>query len=187
NGVDVRGIARAFVANTAADQITQGASTITQQFVRLSLTYFSEDLQDVVDATEETTGRKLREARYAIALEQRLSKEEILNGYLNLAYFGEGWYGIFAASQGYFNKRPSELELHEAAFLAGLVQAPSRYSPSEGGLQAAVERRNWVLDQMVEIGAVTAEEAAQAKQVALDIEPQRLPNMCIGVSTNDWG
>lgn len=99
NGVDVRGIARAFVANTAADEITQGASTITQQFVRLSLTYFSDDLEDVVAATEDTTGRKLREARYAIAVEHRLTKDEILNRYLNLAYFGEGAYGIFAASQ----------------------------------------------------------------------------------------
>lgn len=187
NGVDVRGIARAFVANTAADQITQGASTITQQFVRLSLTYFSDDLQDVVDATEETPRRKLREARYAIGLEQQLSKDEILNGYLNLAYFGEGAYGIFAASQVYFNKRPSDLELHEAAFLAGLVQAPSQYSPSEGGLAAAVERRNWVLDQMVETEAITAEEAAEAKQVALDIQPIRQPNMCVGVATNHWG
>ena len=130
NGVDIQGIARAFVANTAADQITQGASTITQQFVRLSLTYFSDDLQDVVNATEETTGRKLREARYAIAVEQQLSKDEILNRYLNLAFFGEGAYGVFAASQVYFNKPPSELELHEAAYLAGLVQAPSQYTPT---------------------------------------------------------
>jgi membrane peptidoglycan carboxypeptidase len=187
NGVDVRGIARAFVANTAADQVTQGASTITQQFVRLSLTYFSDDLQEVVDATEETTSRKLREARYAIGIEQRLSKEQILNGYLNLAYFGEGAYGIFAASQVYFNKRPAELELAEAAFLAGLVRAPSQYSPSEGGLAAATERRDWVLDQMVDNQVITAAEAAEAKQAELDIEPVRQPNMCVGVTTNHWG
>ncbi|WP_239676692.1 transglycosylase domain-containing protein [Natronosporangium hydrolyticum] len=187
NGVDVRGIARAFVANTAADQVTQGASTVTQQFVRLSLTYFSEDLQDVVDATEETNGRKLREARYAIAVEQQLTKEEILNGYLNLAYFGEGAYGIFAASQVYFDKRPAELEIDEAAFLAGLVQAPSQFSPSEGGLAAATERRNWVLDQMVDTGAITRAEAAEGKRVELDLEPERQPNMCVGVAINHWG
>lgn len=188
NGVDIQGIARAFVANTAADQITQGASTITQQFVRLSLTYFSDDLQDVVDATEETPGRKLREARYALAVEQQLSKDEILNRYLNLAFFGEGAYGVFAASQVYFNKHPSELELHEAAYLAGLVQAPSEFSPvSDAGRQAGTQRRNWVLDQMVVTGAVTAEEAEEAKQIELDIEPRRQPNMCVGVSTNHWG
>jgi membrane peptidoglycan carboxypeptidase len=188
NGVDVRGIARAFVANTTADQVTQGASTITQQFVRLSLTYFSEDLQDVVEATEDTTGRKLREARYAIAVEQQLSKDEILSRYLNLAYFGEGAYGIFAASNVYLQKRPSELEIHEAAFLAGLVQSPSQYSPtSDEGRAAATERRNWVLDQMAETGAITPEQAAEAKAVELEVEPRRPGNMCVGVRENNWG
>jgi membrane peptidoglycan carboxypeptidase len=188
NGVDVRGIARAFVANTAADQITQGASTITQQFVRLSLTYFSDDLQDVVDATEDTTGRKLREARYAIAVEQRLTKDEILNRYLNLAYFGEGAYGIFAASQVYYGKRPADLELPEAAFLAGLVQSPSAYSPAtEEGRRIAQERRDWVLDQMVDTGTINQAQAVAAKAVELDVEPKRQPNMCVGVATNHWG
>jgi len=188
NGVDVRGIARAFVANTAADQITQGASTITQQFVRLSLTYFSDDLSDVVAATEDTTGRKLREARYAIAVEHELTKDEILNRYLNLAYFGEGAYGIFAASQVYFRKRPADLELPEAAFLAGLVQSPSTYSPStEEGRRAAQERRDWVLDQMVDTGVINAPQSAEAKAIELDVQPRRQPNMCVGVATNHWG
>jgi membrane peptidoglycan carboxypeptidase len=188
NGVDIRGIARAFVANTAADQVTQGASTVTQQFVRLSLTYFSDDLNDVVAATEETTGRKLREARYAMAVEQQMTKDEILNRYLNLAYFGEGAYGIFAASQVYFGKRPADLELREAAFLAGLVRSPSQFTPTtEEGAAAALERRNWVLDQMVETQAITAAQAAEAKATELDAEPERQPNMCVGVSTNHWG
>jgi membrane peptidoglycan carboxypeptidase len=188
NGVDVRGIARAFIANTAADEVNQGASTITQQLVRLSLTYFSEDLQDVVDATEDTPGRKLQEARYALALEQQMTKDEILNRYLNLAFFGEGAYGIYAASQVYLHKRPVDLELHEAAFLAGLVRSPSEYSPAvEGGPQAATDRRNWVLDQMVETGAITPAEAAEAKAVELDITPRRQPNMCVGVEENNWG
>jgi membrane peptidoglycan carboxypeptidase len=188
NGVDVRGIARAFVANTAADEITQGASTITQQFVRLSLTYFADDLQDVVAATEDTNGRKLREVRYAIAVEQRLTKEEILNRYLNLAYFGEGAYGIFAASQVYFRKRPADLELHEAAFLAGLVRSPSEYSPTtEEGRRIAQERRDWVLDQMVDAEKISSTQGAEAKAVPLDVEPRRQPNMCVGVATNHWG
>jgi membrane peptidoglycan carboxypeptidase len=188
NGVDVRGIARAFVANTAADEITQGASTITQQFVRLSLTYFSDDLQDVVAATEDTTGRKLREARYATAVEQRLTKDEILNRYLNLAYFGEGAYGIFAASQVYFKKRPADLTLPEAAFLAGLVQSPSAYSPTtEEGRRIATERRDWVLDQMVDTETISSQQAAEAKAVEVDVEPERQPNMCVGVATNHWG
>ena len=174
NGVDTRGIMRAFVANIAADQVTQGASTITQQFVRLSLTYFSTDLQDVVDATEETTARKLREARMAIAVEKQMSKEEILERYLNLAYFGEGAYGIFAASQVYFGKPPDELEIHEAAMLAGMVQAPSQFSPAteeENG--PAFQRRNWVIDQMVSTGAITTAQAAEAKATPLEVEPER--------------
>lgn len=188
NGVDIRGIARAFIANTAADQITQGASTITQQFVRLSLTYFADDLQDVVDATEETTGRKLREARYAIAVEQRMTKDEILNKYLNLAYFGEGAYGIFAASRVYFDKQPSDLELHEAAYLAGLVRSPSAFNPrTPEGRLAATERRSWVLDQMVDTEAITPAQAAEARAVPMDIDPQRPANMCVGVATNHWG
>ncbi|MGH3680433.1 MAG: penicillin-binding protein [Natronosporangium sp.] len=188
NGVDVRGIARAFVANTAADQITQGASTITQQFVRLALTYFSDDLQDVVDATEDTSGRKLREARYAIAVEQQLTKDEILNRYLNLAYFGEGAYGIFAASQVYYGKRPADLELPEAAFLAGIVRSPSQYSPTtDEGRAISTERRDWVLDQMVDTEVITLAQAAEAKAVPLEVEPERLPNMCVGVATNHWG
>ncbi|MPZ26848.1 MAG: PASTA domain-containing protein [Micromonosporaceae bacterium] len=188
NGVDVRGIARAFVANTAADEITQGASTITQQFVRLALTYFSDDLQDVVDATEDTTGRKLREARYAIAVEQQLTKDEILNRYLNLAYFGEGAYGIFAASQVYYGKRPADLELHEAAFLAGIVRSPSQYSPAtDEGRRITTDRRDWVLDQMVDTQVITPAQAAEGKAIPLEVEPERLPNMCVGVATNHWG
>jgi membrane peptidoglycan carboxypeptidase len=188
NGVDVRGIARAFVANTAADEVSQGASTLTMQLVRLSLTYFSEDLQDVVDATEDTNERKLQEVRYAIALEQQLSKEEILNRYLNLAYFGEGAYGIFAASQVYFQKRPSELEVHEAAFLAGIVRSPSEYTPTtDEGLALATDRRDWVLDQMVDTTAINATQATEAKAVELEIEPQRQANMCVGVNENHWG
>jgi membrane peptidoglycan carboxypeptidase len=188
NGVDYRGIARAFVANTAADQVTQGASTITQQFVRLSLTYFSEDLNDVVAATEETPRRKLEEARYAIAVEQRLEKDEILNRYLNLAYFGEGAYGIYAASRVYFQKRPSDLEVHEAAFLAGMVQSPSDYNPTtEEGRALATERRDWVLDQLVETEAISPVQAAEAKAVELEVEPERQPNMCVGVAKNQWG
>lgn len=188
NGVDVRGIARAFVANVDAGETTQGASTITQQFVRLALTYFADHPQDVVEATEETTARKLREARLAMAVEQRMSKEEILQRYLNLAYFGEGAYGIFAASQVYFDKRPMDLEIHEAATLVGIIRAPSLYSPSnEERLSVATERRDWVIDQMVETGAVTPAEAADAKAVELEANAQRQPNECVNTTENHWG
>jgi membrane peptidoglycan carboxypeptidase len=188
NGVDTRGIMRALVANVAADEVTQGASTVTQQFVRLSLTYFAPDLEEVVDATEDTTGRKLREARLAIAVEKQMSKDEILLRYLNLAYFGEGAYGVFAAAQVYFGKKPTDLKIEEAALLAGMVRAPSQYAPgSEEGRPVVRERRDWVIDQMVSTGAITRAEAAEAKAVPLEVEPKRPKNMCVGVKKNNWG
>lgn len=188
NGVDPQGILRAFVANTRAGETTQGASTITQQVVRMSLTYFADHPQEAVDATEQTTARKLREARYAIALEKEWPKEKILETYLNLAYFGHGAYGIFAASQVYYGKAPKDLELHEAAMLAGLVKAPSDYDPAtESGRPLAQNRRDWVLDQMVETGVITPDQAAEAKAIELEVKAVRQPNDCVATSKNHWG
>ncbi|HEY8450979.1 MAG: transglycosylase domain-containing protein [Micromonosporaceae bacterium] len=186
-GVDFRGVVRALLANLRAGQTTQGASTITQQFVRLALTYFADHPQEIVEATEETTARKLREMRLAMAVEKEMSKDEILERYLNLAYFGEGAYGIFAASQVYFGKKPMDLELHEAAMLAGIIKAPTQFSPAAGDLEQATARRNWVLDQMVETGAITAEEAAEAKQIPLNPKVRRQPNECVNTVENHWG
>ena len=188
NGIDPQGILRAFVANTRAGETTQGASTITQQVVRMALTYFAKHPQDALDATEQTTARKLREARYAIALEKEWSKERILETYFNLSYFGQGAFGIFAASQVYYGKAPKDLELHEAAMLAALVKAPSDLDPSlEENVPLAKDRRDWVLDQMVETGAITAEEAAEAKEIDVKVEARRQPNDCVATSKNHWG
>lgn len=188
NGVDVRGIARAFVANLGAGDITQGASTITQQFVRLALTYFADHPQQVVEATEDTHARKLREARLAMAVEKRMTKDEILERYLNLAYFGEGAYGVFAASQVYFGKPPMDLEVQEAAMLAGIIQAPSRHSPaSEDRIAPATERRNWVIDQMVDTGVITPGQAREAKAIEVEARAQRQPNECVNTTENHWG
>jgi membrane peptidoglycan carboxypeptidase len=187
-GVDARGIARAFIANTGAGDITQGASTVTQQFVRLALTYFADHPQEIVEATEDTHARKLREARLAMAVENQMSKDEILERYLNLAYFGEGAYGVFAASQVYFGKRPMDLDLHEAALLAGIVKAPSDFSPaSESRIPFATERRNWVIDQMVETGAITASEAREAKAIEIEPQAERQPNECVNTVEGHWG
>ena len=111
NGVDATGIARALVTNLG-DSGRQGASTITQQYVRNSLAergYLEGDAEQVSAATEQTTERKLREIKYALALEKTQSKEEILTGYLNIAPFGPITYGVEAASQRYFSKSASEL------------------------------------------------------------------------------
>ncbi|AVT34331.1 glycosyl transferase [Plantactinospora sp. BC1] len=188
NGVDVNGVARAFVANNQAGVTTQGASTLTMQYVRLTIAYSATHPQDVVAATEDTSARKLREMRYALQLDADLSKDEILEGYLNIAPFGNGAYGIFAASQVYFGKHPKNLKLEEAAMLAGMVKAPSDNDPTtKAGYPAAVERRNWVLDQMVETKAITAEEAEKAKAVRLVVKDKRTPNGCVDVGKNDWG
>jgi len=188
NGVDVAGIARAFVANKAADATTQGASTLTMQYVRLSIAYSAERPADVVAATEDTERRKIAEIRYALAIEKRLTKDEILERYLNIAPFGNGAYGVFAASQVYFAKTPKDLTIEEAAMLAAMVKAPSAYNPtSQGGFRLAVERRDYVVGQMLEIGAITAEQAAKAKATKLVVKGKRTPNGCVATKFNDWG
>ncbi|WP_144119938.1 transglycosylase domain-containing protein [Catellatospora sichuanensis] len=188
NGVDVMGIARAFVANKQAGDVEQGASTLTMQFVRLSISYSADTAQEVVDATEDTTKRKVREMRYAMAIEQRMSKEQILEGYLNTAYFGNRAYGIYAASQVYFGKEPKTLTAAEAAFLAALVKFPGTYSVETGdGEKDAVNRRNYVLGEMVQTGALTEQQSTLAKAEPLKIVGKITPNGCVQATKNTWG
>src|SRR4029077_11837887 len=155
SGVDLRGIARAGLANWQHQQIEQGASTITQQLARnLFLT------------SEQTVSRKIQEALLAIEIERYYTKDEILERYLNLIYFGAGAYGVQAASHAYFGKDVSHLTLAEAAMLAGLVAAPSAYSPY-ADLQAAKDRQAHVLDRMQAAGFITRsqEEAASHERM----------------------
>src|SRR5699024_6305864 len=112
-GVDVEGIARAVARNASGDEL-QGASTLTQQYVKNVLIEqgrVANDPEQIAETTETTMGRKLREARYAIALEQQVSKEDILTGYLNIAQFGPSQYGAETAAQHYFNKPASDLNI----------------------------------------------------------------------------
>ncbi|MEV0455708.1 transglycosylase domain-containing protein [Catellatospora methionotrophica] len=188
NGVDVVGIARAFVANKQAGDVEQGASTLTMQFVRLSISYSADTAQEVVDATEDTTKRKVREMRYAMAIEQRMSKEQILEGYLNTAYFGNRAYGIYAAAQVYFGKEPKTLTAAEAAFLAALVKFPGTYSVETGdGEKTAVDRRNYVLTEMAQTGALTEQQSTLAKAEPLKIVGKITPNGCVQSTKNAWG
>ncbi|WP_406109219.1 transglycosylase domain-containing protein [Micromonospora globbae] len=189
-GADLRGLLRAVVANVTGGGTEQGGSTLTMQYVRNVLkTDPSRTAEERKAATDPTVGRKLQEIRYASALEKSLSKDEILNRYLNIAYFGSGAYGIAAASQRYFGKEPAELTLAEAALLAGLVQSPDAYSPIDGDQDAALARRAYVLDSMVETGAITAEQAAQAKAEKLTLHPTEQPNGCTATAQghDDWG
>src|SRR2546430_1887387 len=130
------------------------AATRTMQLVRQALAYSDSTPQEVVDATSDTVGRKLREMRYALAVEKQLTKDEILERYLNIAPFGHGTFGIYAAAEVYFGKAPKDLTLGEAALLAGLVKAPTAYDPmTDAGHANALDRRDNVrLGQMVTNG-----------------------------------
>jgi membrane peptidoglycan carboxypeptidase len=187
NGVDVKGVARAFVANKNG-QTKQGASTITMQYVRMSIAYSATKPQEVVDATEDTIERKFDEMRYALQVEKELTKDQILERYLNIAPFGNGAYGVYAASQVYFGKRPKDLKIEEAALLAGLVKAPSAFNPATvSGYPQALVRRDYVIDNMVDIGAITAQQAAAAKAAKLKKTVKRAGNGCVSVPKNNWG
>ncbi|GAA0552564.1 transglycosylase domain-containing protein [Paractinoplanes ferrugineus] len=187
NGVDLKGTLRALVSDSSGGS-KQGASTLTMQYVRLSLEYSATDPKDVVAASQDTPKRKITEMKYALDLEKQLSKEQILERYLNIAPFGNGAYGIYAASQIYYNKNPKDLDVAEAALLAGLVKAPTSFNPTTAsGYPQAVGRRQYVLDGMVTTGAITPaqEQAAMKEKVPRTV--RKTGNGCTSVSKNEWG
>ena len=149
-GVDIIGLARATVANLRARRLVQGGSTITQQLAK-----------NVFLSSDRTLRRKVQELLLALRLERQFSKDQILTIYLNRVYFGAGTYGVEAASQRYFGKPSRELSALEAATIAGLLKAPSRYSPSSNPVLAVARARD-VLSNEVEAGYMTREEADAA-------------------------
>jgi membrane peptidoglycan carboxypeptidase len=177
-GIDFRGTLRASISTGAGGQV-QGGSTITQQYVKQILLTAATTKEEQDAATAVSINRKLREARYAIALENKLSKKEILEGYLNIAYFGAGSYGVEIAARRYFSTNADNLTLSQAATLAGLVQNPSRFDPTQYP-ERAQNRRDDVLNAMVNTGYITQEQADQAKAVSVedDLDPAELPNGC---------
>jgi penicillin-binding protein 1A len=161
HGVDFVGIARAGLADLTHHQIEQGASTITQQLARgLFLT------------DQQTISRKIQEALLAMEIERYYTKDEILERYLNLIYLGSGAYGVDAAAHTYFGRSVEKLTLGQAAMLAGLVAAPSDYSPYVN-LQLAKDRQAHVLDRMAESGYITREQADQAARAPLQLAGER--------------
>ncbi len=168
--IDLQGTLRALVSTSQG--VTQGGSSITQQYVRLVLIETAEANNDPVAraaATENTLARKIRELRFAIALEKKLSKDEILERYLNISYYGDGAYGVEAAARHYFGVSAAKLNLAQSAMLAGLVRNPVTTNPVKYP-QVAIERRNNVIDRMVELGKVTKAEGEAAKAEAFDKE-----------------
>ncbi|MDR7273935.1 transglycosylase domain-containing protein [Catenuloplanes atrovinosus] len=189
-GVDIKGLVRAFVSNAQGGEVSQGASTLTMQYVRNVLkndpTITEEERKA---ATEQTTGRKLQEIRYAVTIEDSLEKEEILRRYLNIAYFGNQAYGISAAANAYFSTTADKLTLGQAATIAGLVQSPDLYDPVNNDEDGAITRRNYVLGAMVGTGAITQAEADKALAEPLNLKPNRSPGNCTAVPEqyNNWG
>lgn len=169
HGVDWQGTARA-VVNNVSGGARQGGSGITQQYVKTFLVLQAADDTEAAAAQEVSLDRKIREARLALEVENRMSKEEILTGYLNAVYFGDGAYGIGAAAQHYFNKTPNELTEGEQALLIGVINNPSAYDPTND-MRASKQRRAHVLNRMVEEGYLTAKEATRIRKepVVLDL------------------
>jgi membrane peptidoglycan carboxypeptidase len=178
-GFDPRGFTRAAVTNLQTGQVTQGGSTLTMQYVKNVLLNTARNDEEQSAAREDTISRKLREIRYAMALEKRLTKDEILEGYLNISYYGARAYGVEAASQRYFSKRAKNLTLVEAATLAGIVQQPSRFDPLQNP-EASQARRDVVLNRMAELGYISVQQARKAKgeDVADYLEPSAPRNGC---------
>lgn len=157
-GIDIEGIMRATLVNIQSGEISEGASTITQQLAK-----------NMFLTSEQSYGRKIEEALLAINFELNYSKESILEMYLNTIYFGSGTYGIADAANIYFGKKPSELNLPECAMLAGIPNAPSLISPYVD-FTAAKQRQAVVLNAMVRSGFIGSNQAAEAKQASIRLK-----------------
>jgi membrane peptidoglycan carboxypeptidase len=181
--MDLKGTLRAFVTNQAEGGTVQGGSSITQQMVKMTLLAQAESAEERAAATAETYRRKLNELRYAIAFEEKYDKSWILQRYLNLAYFGDGAYGIEAAARHYFSRSAADLELHQAAMLAGLVKNPTGYDPTNDPGRA-IERRNTVLNRMAELNVISGAEARTAKKRGLGLRLRPMRNGCVSAKAS---
>jgi len=187
-GVDWQGTLRAMVANSASGDVVQGASTLTQQYVKNYQLYVAAKTEsDRLKATEQTPARKLREIRIALQLEKKLTKDQILAGYLNIVFLGNNSYGVSAAAQTYFGTTAERLTVPQAAMLAGMVRSTSGYDPVAHP-EAALERRNVVISEMAGQSMITPEQAAAATAAPLGIvNPLRTrPNGCIGARDDGY-
>src|SRR6187551_2355646 len=164
-GIDWRGIARALYRDIMSASAKEGASSITQQLARNSLPLGGR-----------TLSRKILEAMVALRIERQFTKQQILELYINRIYFGNGCYGVETASQAYFGKNASKLNLSEAALLAGLIRGPNRFSPLKNPEGAAIQR-DAVLDRMVALKKITPSQAEQAKKTKIVTHPKRMPQI----------
>ncbi|MFE2273167.1 transglycosylase domain-containing protein [Streptomyces lavendulae] len=177
--VDLKGILRAVNRNAQEGGAAQGASTLTQQYVKnVFVEEAGDDESKVREAQEKSLGRKIRELKYSIQVEEELGKKKILENYLNITYFGQQAYGIESAAQRYFSKPAKDLTLEESALLAGVVQSPSRFDPVNDA-QEAMKRRNVVLQRMADMKDISQAEADEAKKKPVTLKVTRPKNGCI--------
>ncbi|MCI3278663.1 transglycosylase domain-containing protein [Streptomyces cylindrosporus] len=177
--IDLKGVLRALNKNAQSGGVAQGASTLTQQLVKnVAIEEAGDDPTKVAQATQQTIGRKIKELKYAIQLEEELGKKKILENYLNITFFGEQAYGVEAAAQRYFSKHAKDLNVQQAALLAGIVQSPTRYDPVNDATEAT-KRRNVVLQRMADMGDISQTEADTAKKTPLGLDPSQPKNGCI--------
>ncbi|MFJ9695893.1 transglycosylase domain-containing protein [Kitasatospora sp. NPDC101183] len=177
--VDLKGILRALGKNAESGTNSQGASTLTQQYVKnVNVEKAGDDQAAVLEAQRKTLGRKIQELKVAIKLEEDLTKDQILTNYLNITFYGHQAYGVESASQRYFSKSNKDLTVAEAATLAGIVQNPSSYDPVRYP-DNTVKRRNVVIDKMLENKHITADQAKEAKAAPLGLKYKDPQNGCI--------
>ncbi|MGG5259699.1 transglycosylase domain-containing protein [Phycicoccus avicenniae] len=165
-GLDPRGFTRALVSNLQGGD-PQGASTLTQQYVKITLqeqALRAGDKEAAAAATRKSYARKVQELKYAINVEENFTKDQILTGYLNLVYYGDQAYGVEAAALNYFGVHASKLNLAQSALLAGIVQQPTAYNPIINPKQAQA-RRDIVLTRMEQLGMASAKDVAAAKKL----------------------
>jgi membrane peptidoglycan carboxypeptidase len=177
-GVDPYGITRALIHNLSSSDV-QGASTITQQLVQNILVNNARDEVELSVAAGDTYNAKIREAKYAVALEKQLSKDEILKRYMNAVYFGNGAYGVEAAARLYFSTTAAKLNHVQSALLVGMLKAPVSLDPFTHP-DAATERRNTVLDILEQRKVLTAQEAQAARESGLGVKRGAVPSSCGG-------
>src|SRR6188472_1105602 len=164
-GIDWRGVLRALSRDIVSMSAKEGASSLTMQLARNSLPLGGR-----------TFSRKLLEAMVALRIEREFTKQQILELYVNRIYFGSGCYGVETASQAYFGKNASKLNLSEAALLAGLIRSPNRFSPLKNP-EGAAKQRDAVLDRLVALKKVTPSQAEQAKKMKVVTHPKRMPQI----------
>ena len=186
NGVDPKGIARAIVGNLTSTS-RSGASTLTQQYVNNLLVNNQE-----LTGSEETTvsgnkdySEKIRELKYAVAIEKEMSKDEILEGYLNLVLFSGREYGVQAAAQRFYSVDAKDLNVQQSAMLAGMVQLPNVYNPINNP-ERSLDRRNKVLGNMYRTGAINKKEYDDAVKSGLELKPSTSPSGCSAAKDNAY-